>query len=755
MKRRTLLALALLLLTRFALGVVYSLVVPIWEAYDEPGHYAYVRYVAKYRHLLDPADPEARAVYEKFQPPLYYALVAPFLLGFDHGDSLAPPERNPLFANGDAGLNYALHPPRLSNQAAETERAVQTARLAGVLFSTLSVLFVYHLARRVWGRHSGPVWTATLLYAFWPQQLFNGSMVTNDLLVVALSAGILALAVQLAVEGFRAGRALALAVLLAGAVLTKINALALLPVAALALGFALAPLVRHARWRSPAPWLALLGLAGVVGSALYALFSLEFVTSQVLHSRTLERFFEQLAQPEGQQLLLRALPYGFRTFFASFGWGNVETQPWLYNLWALGFGLGLLGLAVGLARPRQAMRGADRRALLLMGLQASSIVSAALALVVALNTIHLAPGRYLLPALPAVIGLMVEGWRVLLPRRVAGSAWKSLGLGAVLVAWAIPLVTLIPTYALPRPLAGTVAAPANAAFGEAIRLIGHQPPAAVQPGEPAQLSVCWQAIAPVAEDYVIFLEAVGPDGQGYGRLVTYPGRGNFATRFWEPGVPFCDRYDLPIGAEMPAPALAWVRVAVLRTIDVNGERLPLTSADGTRVDMDAYVLPLEIETRQRPPASQQALNYRFGDGLRLRGYSLAVDAPARQVRVTLQWEALRDLRQDYVIFVHLRDTPDSAYAQADSAPRGGWYPTRLWQRGEVVEDVHVLTLPAGAPPPLGLYLGVVDPAAEARLTAVNGQGERLANDELLLVEGWELSEWGLPASLQPPGEVAR
>src|SRR5688572_8231650 len=129
MKRRTLLALALLLLTRFAVGAVYSLVVPIWEAYDEFGHYAYVRYVAKYHHLLDPLDPEAQAVYEKFQPPLYYLLVAPFLLGFDHGERLAPPEPNPLFTHGDAGLNWALHPPQLEGQAAETERAVRTARL--------------------------------------------------------------------------------------------------------------------------------------------------------------------------------------------------------------------------------------------------------------------------------------------------------------------------------------------------------------------------------------------------------------------------------------------------------------------------------------------------------------------------------------------------------------------------------------------------------------------------------------------------
>ncbi len=748
--RATPLALALLLLARLALGAAYSLVVPVWEAYDEDGHYFYVRYLAKYRQLLDPADPEAQ-FHENFQPPLYYLLVAPFVMGYDLGDTRPAPALNPLFANGNAGLNYALHPPALTGQEAETARAVHTARLVSVVISTLSVLAVYHLARRVWDRRSrprpGPVWAATVLYAFWPQYLFNGSMISNDLLVTALSAGILALAVQLVTEGFRARRTLGLALLLAAAVLTKINALALLPVAVLAVAMSLTPVLRQARWRSPRPWLVLLALVGVVAAALYLLSSLDFVTSQVLQTSTLLYFLNNLGQPEAQASLRTAALYGFRTFFASFGWGNVETRPWLYDVWAVGFGLGLLGLALGAARRRLA----DGRALLLLGLTAAGMLLATLGLVVASGTIHLAPGRYLLPALPAVIILLVEGWRMLLewaPARLRPAAWKGLALGAVLLGWAMPLATLIPTYAVPPPLDGAVDVPARYAFGEHILLIGHQNPAPAQPGEDAAVSVCWEASAPVPENYTVFLEAVGPDGQGYGRLLTYPGRGNYATSFWTPGVPFCDRYRLPIEAAMPAPGQAWVRVTLLRAADVNGERLPLTSAEGQRVPLDAYSLPLKIEAAGRPAAPDHALHYRFGEALRLRGYSLALDPATRSLRVSLQWEALRDLDHDYVVFVHLRETPTSLYTQADSAPRAGWYPTHLWRRGEVVEDVHVLALPEGAAssPPLGLYVGVVQPDAEARLPVVDASGAALANNELILFEGWVVDErWALPA----------
>jgi hypothetical protein len=754
--RATTLGLALLLVTRLALGTVYSFVVPIFEAYDENGHFAYVRYLAKYHQLLDPSDPEARAVYERFQPPLYYLLVAPFLLGFDLGDHQPTIERNPLFVHGTGGLNYALHPPRLSGAEAEIALAVRAARLASVLISTLSVLFVYHMARRVWPGEHGPVWALTLLYAFWPQFLFNGSMITNDLAVTAFAAGVLALAVQLVVEGFRPGRALGLALCLAAAVLSKINALALLPVAVIAVALSLTPVLRQARWRSPGPWLVVGALVAVVAGAFAALNSLDFVTAQVLRLRTVELLLQNLTRdPNAWRVLVTAVLYGFRTFFASFGWGNVETWPWVYTAWAAAFGLGVLGLVVGAgARAARRQPGADGRVLLLMGLQLGGTLAVALALVVALNTKDLAPGRYLLPALPAVLGLLVEGWQALLrrlPAWVGRFAWRGVSLGVVVLGWAIPLATLVPTYAIPQPLAGPVEVPARYAFGEAIELIGHQTPQAVRPGATAELGVCWQAAAPVPEDYTVFLEAIGPDGQGYGRLVSYPGRGNFATRFWTPGVPFCDRYRLLVEDAMPAPAQAWVRVVLLKTTDVNGERLPVTDEHGQRVALDAYTVPLPISAAEKPPAPDQALDYRFGDALRLRGYSLALEPGSRQVRVRLHWEALRDLDEDYVVFVHLRDEAQSIYAQADSAPRAGWYPTSLWRRGEVVDDTHTLTLPEGAPPTLALYVGVVNPALDARLPAVDGASQPLLNDELRLLSDWALgSAWSLPASLAPP-----
>jgi hypothetical protein len=216
-------------------------------------------------------------------------------------------------------------------------------------------------------------------------------------------------------------------------------------------------------------------------------------------------------------------------------------------------------------------------------------------------------------------------------------------------------------------------------------------------------------------------------------------------------VPFCDRYDVPIDAAMPAPAQTWVRVALLREPNANSEPLPVTDANGEHVNDDAYTVPVKVAAVNHPAPPAQPLDYDFGGALRLRGYSLSLAPDTRSVRVSLVWEALRDLDRDYEVFVHLRDRPENAYAQSDSAPRDGWYPTHLWRRGETVEDTHVLSLPAGTSPPLSLYVGVVDPAADNRLNALDSAGQPMRNDEAILLAGWVLDEnWRMPASLEPP-----
>ncbi len=115
-----------------------------------------------------------------------------------------------------------------------------------------------------------------------------------------------------------------------------------------------------------------------------------------------------------------------------------------------------------------------------------------------------------------------------------------------------------------------------------------------------------------------------------------------------------------------------------------------------------------------PLPAPQPLDVALGEGLRLRGWTLDVDAAARQVHVRLFWEAAGPLRADYALFVHLADAESAApLAQFDGFPA---LPTSVWEAGtRWVSDV-----PLDVPPdvPAGEYalnVGWFVPQTGARL----------------------------------------
>ena len=76
--------------------------------------------------------------------------------------------------------------------------------------------------------------------------------------------------------------------------------------------------------------------------------------------------------------------------------------------------------------------------------------------------------------------------------------------------------------------------------------------------------------------------------------------------------------------------------------------------------------------------------------------------PGEALVVTLAWRAAAAMNLDYTVFVHLIDAEGRIVAQHDGQPWDGVpLPTSAWRMGEVLRDVHVLTLPADLAP--GIY----------------------------------------------------
>ena len=103
-----------------------------------------------------------------------------------------------------------------------------------------------------------------------------------------------------------------------------------------------------------------------------------------------------------------------------------------------------------------------------------------------------------------------------------------------------------------------------------------------------------------------------------------------------------------------------------------------------------------------PP--QFASDALLGGIVRVAGYDVAREAGS--VRVAIYWQPRVKLESDYVTFVHLLDAGGNKVAQGTDHQVGGdFYPTSMWDVGEVLRDEQAITLPPTIAP--GSYRVVV------------------------------------------------
>ncbi|MFQ5886424.1 MAG: hypothetical protein ACE5II_04225, partial [Anaerolineae bacterium] len=88
----------------------------------------------------------------------------------------------------------------------------------------------------------------------------------------------------------------------------------------------------------------------------------------------------------------------------------------------------------------------------------------------------------------------------------------------------------------------------------------------------------------------------------------------------------------------------------------------------------------------------------LGNKVVLLDYKL--EGPLRHgatIRLTLYWQALKEMEKDYTVFVHVVDEEGSVWGQWDSQPVSGERPTSGWERGEVIEDAYKISIDVEGP----------------------------------------------------------
>ena len=271
----------------------------------------------------------------------------------------------------------------------------------------------------------------------------------------------------------------------------------------------------------------------------------------------------------------------------------------------------------------------------------------------------------------------------------------------------------------------------DAKWGETIGLLGYDVTVDDR-GPTLDLTLYWQALAPIKEDYVLALQLVSPvagDTTLRWNYNSWPGHGNYPTSAWRPGEVVADRYRVQLPQSDWA-TQAWQLQPIFYHQET-GERLLVKVDD--QPEEDALPLTvLRVEGR-RPDCSTETATSRpltLGDAVDLTHAS--VSQQGNELIVTLCWASRRPVSEDYVVFVHLYDAQGALVETGDGPPMEGAFPTHLWQTGDVVRDVRRLTLPPGlslAQAQIGV--GLYGPEDGKRLAVVQGAA-RQPNDEVAI-----------------------
>jgi len=726
--------LAVVLTAFFVLGVMYGTVTPLFETPDEIQHYFHVKHIADGKGL-PVLKPQGEALYgqEGGQPSLYYLLGAATTFWIDTSDAEELLEYNPYVTLGvaspEGNKNVILHTDRERFPYRGTTLAVHVLRWLSLLLGLVTVLTTYLLSLQLFPGQKVLALGAAALTAFNPTFIFTNAAVSNDSLLIALSSLALLSSVLLLRRGPSMRRFVCLGLVVGLAAVTKLTGLGL---AAVVFYTLVVLALRYSLKDSVKGGLIVLGLVGLLAGWWYVR------NLALYHDPTgMSAFLDALGGSIGRNLPLRRIVReleGFKlSYWAVFGWLNVLAASWVYRFFALLVVLGVIGLPLALAKALRAPRGASFSSL---GLMFIWMVVIAAGYVRYNQMISAATGRLVFPAISCFSVVLSWGLFQLAPRQYARVFVGVLAATLLLVAVICPFRYIAPAYARPAPLDArqvqSIPNLRNVDYGGQMKLLGHDLDGrAFRPAEVIDLTLYWQALRAMDKDYSVSIVLLTPDGELIGQEDSYPGLGNFPTSAWRPGETIADQAWVRVRPRTATPTIGWVGVNLyyLPTME------RLTAREGGAVVDQVFLQPIKIVPW---PARQyiisNPLQVDLGNQVDLIGYDLGTSEarPGEAIALTLYWEASQDLDQDYTVFTHVIDYEDHVWAQKDSQPLGGNYPTSFWDAGDVVCDPYEITLPMDVPAGhYGLEVGLYLASTGERLSVLDEKGEIQENRVLL------------------------
>lgn len=676
---------------------VYIATVPLYEASDELWHYPMVQYMATNGLALPPQDLDNLGAWrqEGSQPPLYYMLAA--LLTFPiHTDDMAQVRRvNPHSDIGivppDGNVNMMTHSHTI-NPLQGTALASYISRIFSAILGGMTVYITYRTARLLFPQQPFIALGASAFNAFLPMFLFISASVNNDNLSNLLGNGLVLVLLGVLNAPTRPHwRTYALIGVLTGAgILSKLSMGFLIPMVAMVLAFVS---IRLKDWR---PFI----VGGVVSGTLTILVAgwWYWHNWQTYGDPTgLNRFLDIVGRrvvPADWAQIWAERDSFLQAFWGFFGGMNVPMPPAVYHvLNSVGLFAMISAILFALSRfVRKEWRGVHALQLAFTGLWiAISLISYARWT----GETIASQGRLIFGALSVVALWLTWGMVWMLPARAQKPAlWVTMGALGVLALIA-PFAVIQPAYQIPPsiPQRATIArfeAPDNAG---AIGLMGatlHT--SSTTPATFIQLSADFIIEEKLTRDWSLFVHLVAENGVIISQRDVYPAGGRLATSDLDAG----RTWHNPIAVYVPASAYTPLTVeVVLGWYHMpTGQRLTHTQGDTFTI---GQVTLTPLPNARNLPNPQTTT---FGGQIALLGYTLSSISPqaGEPVELTLYWQALRPIAQDYVVFAHLIDPATATkYADSNAMPSQWTRPTSSWQPDEIITDTHTLTVHPDTP----------------------------------------------------------
>ncbi|MDX2161417.1 MAG: glycosyltransferase family 39 protein [bacterium] len=438
-----------LLIVHVALTSVQAFSLPLWGGH-EADYFTVIRFLLREGRLPTADDyPDGDAdIRQATQPPIYFLMAAPVVALFDDAQAV-PPGVLPILLCPGGDASQRVNIPYLTDRAYNdpTQGAVAAGyalRILNVIFGALAVIFTYQTARTLFPRSPLIALCAAALLALEPMIVQFIPTISNDTLLLMVSAaGLWAAARVLTAPRLRVADLIVLLALGVAAPLIKLPGWAVLALTLLVLVYRVLTAGQYRR-------ILLIGLGGVLVITLaIALFNQaqygSILGRYAFISDRLANLGETLLVPP--VVIIGVFDHTFNELRGSLM--ALSPRAAILNAYSLLLVMAWVGAWIGivwLARRRETRTGA---------VLAAVTVTISVIMVMLRNTFNanaenttlyntamiFAPLRYYIPGLPAAALLIAAGLSAILPRISRGAA-------AVVPAGAFAGVALLGAFVL-------------------------------------------------------------------------------------------------------------------------------------------------------------------------------------------------------------------------------------------------------------------------------------------------------------------